>query len=576
MIKLRGFLKPYLRECIIGPVFKLAEAVFELLLPTIMAYMVNNGVEKNDSGYIIRCGIIMLVMAVLGFGCSCVCQYFAARASQGFGTDLRNAMFCHIGTLSSSQTDNFGTSSLSSRLVTDVNNLQTGVNMMIRLAIRAPFICIGSVIMAMFLNMRLALILLALIPIFALMLLLIVKFSSPLYTSVLKTLDDMTSKVRENLLGIRVISAFCTFEREKNAFEDINNHYTRELNRVGRISALLSPFTTVIVNFAIMVVLWRGGLMLTGGDFLIGDIVAFVNYASQILLAMIVVSNLIGIFTRAAASAVRVREILNTVNELTHGNIIPQHNEVAVEMENVSFSYNKGADTAVKDISLKISSGEQIGIIGGTGSGKTTLIRLMMYDYAADTGTVKVMGERVESIDENKLCDIISCVPQKTSLISGTIKSNIGMGKALSDEEIKKACRIAQIDSYIESLPQKYDTPVLRDGKNFSGGQRQRLAIARAVAKESDILILDDSASALDFKTEKKLRDAIRDSFDNKTVIIVSQRVSSIRHCDRIMVMADGEIVGTGNHKELFNNCEMYRSICFHQLSANELEVLKQ
>lgn len=575
MVKLTSFLKPYIKECTVGPIFKLAEAVFELLLPTIMAFIVNNGVEKGDSGYIIRYGIVMVGMAILGFLCSCVCQYFAARASQGYGTDLRSALFAHMGTLSPSQVDKFGTATLSSRLVTDVNNLQLAVAMMIRLVIRAPFICIGSVVMAMFLNFKLSLILLALIPIFSLMLFLIIKFSSPLYTCVLKTLDRLISKVRENLYGIRVIRAFSTAEREKAEFDDVNDRYTRELNRVGRISALLSPVTTVIVNLAIIAILFRSGHMLENGSFLIGDIVAFVNYASQILLAMIVVSNLIGIFTRAAASADRVREVLNTQNELIYGDKEPEKSDIAVQLENVSFSYNKGADTVLKNINLEIKCGEQIGIIGGTGSGKTTLISLIMYDYAADSGNVKIMGENVQSISRQTLRDCISCVAQKTSLISGTVADNIRMGKNLTIDDIKEACRIAQIADHIESLPQKYDSVVLRDGKNFSGGQRQRLAIARAVAKKSQILILDDSSSALDFSTERNLRKAIKSALEGVTVLIVSQRVSSIRHCDRIFVMEDGEITGVGTHGELFSSCGAYRNICEHQLSSNELEVLK-
>ncbi len=574
MIKLAKYLKPYIKECTIGPIFKLAEAVLELLLPTIMAFIVNNGVEKQDTAYIMKYGLVMLGMAILGFCCSCVCQYFAARASQGFGTDLRNSIFSHISTLSAAQIDKFGTASLSSRLITDVNNLQLAVAMLIRLVIRAPFICIGAVVMAMFLNFKLAMILLALIPLFAVLLIIIIKLSSPLYTSVLKILDRLTSKVRENLLGVRVIRAFSKSEYEQKKFDEANDSYTSELNRVGKISALLSPITTVLVNFAIIVILYRGGSMLETGDFLLGDIVAFVNYASQILLAMIVISNVIAIFTRAFASGARVCEVLETQNELTHADKAVSDNDTAVEFDNVSFSYNKNADTVLKDISFKIARGEKIGIIGGTGSGKTTLISLINYDYAADSGTVRVMGEDVKKLSEESLREAVACVPQKTTLITGTIAENIRMGKSIPQDEIARACRIAQIGDYVEGLPAKYESAVLRDGKNFSGGQRQRLAIARAVAKKSDILILDDSASALDFSTERNLREAIASSFDGTTVITISQRVSSIRHCDRIIVLADGEIAGIGTHRALFSDCAPYRDICEHQLSAKELEAL--
>lgn len=574
MIKLRHFLKPYLKECIVGPIFKLAEAILELLLPTVMALIVNNGVLTKDVNYIIRYGILTVVMAVLGFGCSCVCQYFASRASQCFGTDVRNALFSHIWTLDASQTDRFGTASLSSRLVNDVNNLQLAVAMLIRLVIRAPFICLGAVVMAMILNFKLGLILLALIPIFAILLIFIIKASSPLYTSVLKTLDRITSKVREVLSGIRVVRAFCKEDNEKKAFEALNDDYTAQLNRVGKISALLSPITTVVVNLAVIVILYRGGSMIESGDFLIGDILAFVNYASQILLAMIVISNIIGIFTRAGASGVRVREILNTHPEKEHGDIIPDSDDVLIELENVSFAYNKEARNVLENISFSVKKGERVGIIGGTGSGKSTLVSLMMYEYAADSGTVRIMGKDIKSISKDFLEKAISCVPQKISLLSGTVSQNIAMSKEITAEEIRNACSIAQISEHIEALPDGYNSKVLRDGKNFSGGQRQRLSIARALAKHADILILDDSTSALDFTTERNLRCALNASLPNTAVITVSQRVSSIKHCDKIIMLNDGKTEGIGTHKELFSSCRSYRDICMIQLPAEELEVL--
>jgi len=574
MIRLRNFLKPYLKECIVGPVFKLAEAILELLLPTVMAFIVNNGVLTGDADYIIRYGILTIVMAILGFGCSCVCQYFASRASQCFGTDVRNALFSHIWELDASQADKFGTASLSSRLVNDVNNLQLAVAMLIRLVIRAPFICLGAVVMAMMLNFRLGLILLALIPIFALLLIFIIKASSPLYTSVLKTLDRITSKVREVLSGVRLIRAFSKEDDEKESYDKLNDDYTAQLNRVGKISALLSPFTTVVVNLAVIVILYRGGAMLETGDFLIGDILAFVNYASQILLAMIVISNIIGIFTRAGASGVRVREILNTSTTLEHGDNVPECNDTVIEFENVSFAYNKGTQNVVENVSFSVKKGERIGIIGGTGSGKTTLVSLMMYEYAADNGTVRIMGKDIKSIAGNHIEKLISCVPQRISLLSGTVRENISMSKKLSDGEIKNACDIAQISSHIEALPDGYDSKVARGGKNFSGGQRQRLCIARALAKHSDVLILDDSTSALDFTTERNLRNALNSSLPDTAVITVSQRVSSIKHCDKIIMLNDGKTEGIGTHRELFASCPSYRDICMIQLSAEELEVL--
>lgn len=575
MIKLRNFLKPYLKECIIGPIFKLFEAILELLLPTVMAFIVNNGVLTGDVNYIIRYGILTVIMAILGFGCSCICQYFASRASQCFGTDVRNALFSHIWTLDTAQADKFGTASISSRLVNDVNNLQLAVAMLIRLVIRAPFICLGAVAMAIILNLRLGLILLALIPVFALLLIFIIKASSPLYTSVLKTLDRITSKVREVLSGVRLVRAFAKESDEEKSFKELNDDYTAQLNRVGKISALLSPVTTVVVNLAVIVILHRGGIMIQTGDFLIGDILAFVNYASQILLAMIVISNIIGIFTRAGASGVRVREILNTHPCMVHGNDVPNSRDVIMELDNVSFAYNKGTRNVIDGVSFSVSKGERIGIIGGTGSGKSTLVSLMIYEYAADSGTVRIMGEDIKSVSSDFIQKTISYVPQKISLLSGTIKENISMSKELTNAQIKSACDIAQISSHIEELPDGYDSEVARDGKNLSGGQRQRLSIARAVAKRSDILILDDSTSALDFTTERNLRRAVNSHLSDTAVITVSQRVSSIKHCDKIIMLNDGKAEGIGTHKELFSSCESYRSICMLQLSSEELEVLE-
>jgi len=575
MRSLLVFLGPYKRQCVIGPFFKLLEAILELLLPTVMALVVNNGVARGDGAYVVRMGLVMLGMSVLGFCCSLVCQYNAARASQGFGTDLRASLFARISSFSYAELDAFGTQTLTTRLTNDVNQLQLAVAMLIRLVVRAPFICIGAIVMAMILNARLSLILIAVTPFFALLIYLLIAKSSPLYRACQGKLDALGTVVSENLSGVRVIRAFAKSSHERERFEKANDDLTATLTRVTRLSALLSPLTSFIVNMAIVAILWAGGRQINVGGFSQGGLIAYINYVTQVLLALIVVSNLVVLFTKAFASAGRVAELLNTepsiVASAPSATVAPhaavgQATTVAtalVQFEGVSFAYYHTADKALEDIDLSVGEGESLGVIGATGSGKTTLVNLVGRLYDATEGRVLFDGRELRDWPLVGLRRQIGYVPQESLLFTGTVASNLRLGnEAASDEELREAARIAQADSFIEELPGRYEAAVLRGGKNFSGGQRQRLAIARALAAAPRLLILDDSTSALDFLTEANFRRALADSRPGLATIFISQRVSSIRRCDRIAVMDDGRIAAQGRHEELLASCELYRSIC--------------
>lgn len=578
LFKLAVFLKPYKKECIIGPAFKLLEAILELLLPTIIALIINNGVDKHDTDYVLKMGGLMLLMAILGFCSSMICQYYAARASQGFGTTLRNTLFKHISSFSYSEIDTFGTSSLINRITNDVNQLQLAVAMLIRLVIRAPFICIGAIIMAMILDFKLSLIFLAVTPIFAIILYFVISKSSPLYRKYQRKLDKMGLILRENLSGIRVIRAFARTENEKQRFYAANDDLTESAISVGKISALLNPMTSFVMNAAIIAILWVAGFHVNTGKLSHGEIIAFVNYITQILLALIVVSNLVIIFTRAAASADRINEVLAITTSIPdNAECLPSiinNNTPSIQFTNVSFAYSNTGDMVLEDISIDINPGETIGLIGSTGSGKSTFINLIPRFYDATKGNIFVDGIDVKDYKLHELRNKIGIVPQNAVLFTESIAENIRWGKQnATDEEIVAAAKIAQADEFISKLPNGYNTQVSRGGLNFSGGQKQRMTIARAVVSEPDILILDDSASALDFATDAALRQAINEISKNMTVIIVSQRVSTIKEVDKIIVFDDRHIVGSGTHKELMNNCEVYKEICLSQFSNEEASI---
>lgn len=575
MFKLLPYLKNYKKEVVIGPIFKLLEAIFELMVPLVMAKIIDIGVKNGDYNYVIKAGIALLVLGFLGLFCALVCQYSAAKASQGFGTDLRNDLFSHINSLSHSEIDIIGTSSLITRLTNDVNQLQLAVAMFIRLAFRAPFIIIGSAVMAMTLDLKLSIVFLFAIPLISLTLFWVMSKSIPFYSNIQKKLDKISLITEENLEGARVIRAFSKEENEKKRFIDASDDYTIASINVSKISALLNPLTSIIMNFAIVAILWYGGYRVNIGALTQGQIIAFVNYMTQISLTLVVFANLVVIFTKAFASGERVYEILEINSSITDKNIkiSPVSNALKVEFKNVSFSYKGSNKNSLSNANIKVNTGETIGIIGGTGSGKSTLINLIPRFYEATEGEVLIDGVNVKDYNLNSLRDKIGIVPQKAALFSGTLRENMTLGnKNASDEEIKKAFDITQASEFVSSLSKGLDTVILQGGKNLSGGQKQRLTIARALVKNPEILILDDSASALDFATDAKLRKAIKEETKNMTVFIISQRATSIKNADKIIVLDNGNIVGIGSHSELLKNCTVYKEICLSQLSSEEVE----
>ncbi len=582
LLKFAVFLKPYKKETILGPLFKLIEAILELLLPTMVALMINHGVGKGDTHYVWQMGLLMLLMTILGFGSSLVCQFYAARASQGFGTTLRNTMFKHISSFSYADLDKFGTPSLINRITNDVNQLQTAVAMLIRLVIRAPFICIGAIIMSMILDFRLALVLLAATPVLALILYVVITKASPLYQLYQKKLDKIALVLSENLTGVRVIRAFAKRGAERVKFNTASDDLTQTAIRVGRISALLSPATLLVVNGAIIAILWIGGIHIQYGSLTQGEIIAFINYITQILLALIVVTNLIILFTKAATSAARIQEVLDTEASISDTANSASFDQVrtgkmspvpAISFDHVSFGYNKTGQLALSDVVVDIYPGETVGIIGGTGSGKSTFVNLIPRFYDAVEGCVRVVGIDVRHYKLEQLRQKIGIVPQKALLFTGSIADNIRWGhEHATDEEVARAAAIAQADEFISNLPEKFDAPITRGGLNLSGGQKQRLTIARAIVGNPEILILDDSSSALDFATDAALRKSLRENSTRMTVLLVSQRVSSVQHADKIIVFDEGRIVGIGTHDQLMSSSEVYQEINRSQLSTQEVD----
>lgn len=572
MKRLFPFLKPYRLQLTIGPFFKLSEAVLELLIPTLMALLIDNGVNTGDRGYIIRMGVIMLVIATCGVLFAYICQYSASIASQGFGTDVRNAMFKKINTLSFSQLDKFGTPSLINRITGDVNQLQSAVAMLIRLVIRAPFLCIGGLIMAMTIDLKLSIIFMLVIPLFILVLFLVMFRAVPLYKLVQTKLDALTLVLREHLSGVRVIRAFAGVKREKERFDDKNKDYADTAIRVGKIAALTNPATAIIMNLATIAVIYFGGIRVNTGYLSQGEVIAFINYITQILNAMIVVANLVVLYTKAYASALRVSEVLEAEPAIKYGDT---HSGVssdnAVEFKNVSLTYRGSKVPAAQNINLAIKTGETIGIIGGTGSGKSTLVNLIPRFYDVTEGELLLDGIDIKKYDEDTLRAKVAIVQQRAALFSGSVADNLRMAKAdATEEEMRRAADTAQATEFIDRLERGFETHVSQGGNNLSGGQKQRLTIARALVKNAPILILDDSASALDYATDAKLRRAIKENTDSQTVIIVSQRVNSVKDADRIVVMDDGNIVGIGKHNELIASCGIYREICYSQEQLGE------
>lgn len=567
------FLKPYRLQLVIGPFFKLSEAVLEILIPTLMALLIDNGVNRGDTNYILKMGALMLFIATCGVIFAYICQYSASIASQGFGTDVRNALFRHINTFSYTQLDRFGTSSLINRLTGDVNQLQSAVAMLIRLVIRAPFLCVGGLIMAMILDVKLSIIFMIVIPLFVVVLILVMTKAVPLYQSVQKKLDHLALVLRENLSGVRVIRAFARTDYEKKRFSESNTSYADTAIHVGKIAALTNPVTTIIMNLAILAVIWFGGLRVNTGNMTQGQIIAFINYITQILNAMIIVANLVVLYTRAYASAKRVDEVLRVTPDMSDGGQSQKENRTlaCVSFDHVSLRYAGTSENALSDITFHANKGEMIGIIGGTGSGKSSLISLIPRFYDATKGTVSIYGTDVRGYRQTELRDKIGIVPQKAVLFSGTVSENLRFGKEdATDAQLEQAASIAQASEFIDKLPYGYDTHLSQGGTNLSGGQRQRLTIARALVKQPDILILDDSSSALDYATDSRLRQAIREHTQDMTVFIVSQRVNSVRDADQILVLDDGCLVGVGTHSQLLDTCRVYQEICHSQAQTEE------
>ena len=570
MFRLKKYLFRYKKELVLGPFFKLWEAVFELIIPLVMAKIIDVGIASRDVGYVLRLGGVILGLAAVGFCSTLVCQYIAAKASQGVGTDLRNDMFRHINTLSHGEIDRLGTSSLITRLTNDINQYQMGVAMLIRLAIRTPFLVIGSAIMALTIDVWLSLVFFAAIPLIAVVLFFIMAKASPMYVTVQRKLDRVSLLTRENLSGSRVIRAFSKQRQAEQTFSDAVEDQTAAAVRVARISALMNPAAYAIMNLAIVAIVWFGGYRVFDGALSQGQIIAFVNYMMQILAALLAMANIILIFTKAAASAQRIADVFDTKPSVVSGAnqaLSVTGEGPVVRFKDVCFSYSATGENALTDISFDLNLGQTLGIIGATGCGKSTLVQLIPRFYDVTSGTVEVDGIDVRQYDLQALRQKIGMVPQSAVLFSGTIRSNLLWGnESASDEDLWQALRIAQAEDFVRSFG-GLDRKVLQGGKNLSGGQRQRLTIARALVRHPRILILDDSSSALDYATDLALRSAIRKISEQMAVIIVSQRAASILSADHILVMSNGQIEGRGTHEQLLESCVEYRQICESQLS---------
>ncbi|EMF0070326.1 ABC transporter ATP-binding protein [Enterococcus hirae] len=568
MIQLLRYAKDYRKQIILGPVFKFLEAVFELILPLLMASLIDNGLKMNDRGVIIQMGIWMVVMSVVGLICAIICQYYASIASQGFGTELRNQLIKKINSFSHSELNHFGTDTLITRMTNDINQLQLALAMVIRLLIRAPFLSIGSVVMAFVIDWEIGLFFLAILPIFSIILYFIIKKTIPLYQKVQEKLDRLNETVSQNLSGVRVIRAFSRTKTEIDTFDEDTDELAKNYLRVSNISALLSPATTLIMNIGIICLLTVGGIKVNIGHLQQGQVLALINYMNQMLLALIVVSNLVVIFTRAEASGNRVKEVLETDITLTDAEdaLTPNfQSENIVQFDHVDFRYTEKSGLSLQDITFALKRNTVLGIIGPTGSGKTTLTQLIPRFYDVSAGSVAFDDVDVRSWKLDPLRSQISQVPQTAVLFTGTIRENLQWGKEdATDEECWEALRIAQAEDFVRQLPKGLETKVMENGKNFSGGQKQRLTIARALIAKPELLILDDSLSALDYQTDLNLRKALQTSLDT-TVIIISQRIRSIQEAHKILVMDQGKIVAQGKHEDLLKDSVEYREIVASQ-----------
>ncbi|MGG5357871.1 MULTISPECIES: ABC transporter ATP-binding protein [unclassified Enterococcus] len=568
MLYLLRYAKKYRKQIILGPLFKFLEAVFELVLPLMMAYLVDHGIQRNDQHTVIEMAVWMAVMSLVGLLCAIICQYYASVASQGFGTELRNQLLKKINTFSHAELDYFGTDTLITRMTNDINQLQLALAMVIRLLIRAPFLSIGSVVMAFVIDWQAGLFFLLLLPIFAVILYLIIKKTIPLYQKVQQKLDSINESVSQNLSGVRVIRAFARTKTETRSFDQQADDLSNTYLRVSNISALLTPATTLIMNLGIIGLLTVGGIKVNIGSLQQGQVLALINYMNQMLLALIVVSNLVVIFTRAEASGNRVKEVLGKESSITDPEKPSEPTEKStaiIQFDHVDFRYTKDAGLALRDLTFSIERKSVVGIIGPTGSGKSSLIQLIPRFYDVSAGEIKIDGLDVRQWPLSTLRKKIAIVPQTSVLFTGSIRENLQWGKEdASDEECWQALATAQAAEFVRQLPEGLDTLVMENGKNFSGGQKQRLTIARALIAKPEILTLDDSLSALDYQTDLDLRKALQTDLDC-TVLIISQRIRSIQEAETILVMERGAILAQGTHQELLDQSAEYQAIAASQ-----------
>ncbi|MBE6537758.1 MAG: ABC transporter ATP-binding protein [Ruminococcaceae bacterium] len=561
MKKLKKFFRGYIKESILGPLFKLLEATLELIVPLVIAAIIDKGILTADKPYIIKMCLVLVLLGAVGLGFSVTAQYYAAKASCGFSAKMRSALFSHIETLSYSEIDTIGTSTLITRMTSDSNQVQTGINLTLRLLLRSPFVVFGAMIMAFTIDFKSALTFAAVIPLLSLVVFGIMLISMPLYKKAQTRLDAVLKKTRENLHGARVIRAFSREDEEISSFKEKNESLTAIQKFVGRISSLMNPVTYILINFAVILLIYIGALRVDAGDLTQGQVVALYNYMGQILVELIKLANLIISISKSLASASRIEAVFDTQSSMVFGDEELSSVGEGIVFDNVSLVYRGASESSVSRISFTAKRGETIGIIGGTGSGKTSLISLIPRFYDATEGAVKINGKNISEYKKSSLREKIAVVPQNAYLFSGTIRDNIQFGKNdATDEEIIRAIEIAQ-GAEIVSAKGGLDAYVEQGGKNLSGGQRQRLTIARAIVKKPEILILDDSASALDYATDARLRQAIKENTAESTVFIVSQRASSVMHADKILVLDDGECVSMGTHEELLRDSELYREI---------------
>lgn len=567
--RLLPYMKGYWKECILGPIFKLLEAIFELIVPLVTAKMIDVGITNRDTGYIWKMGGAMFLLAACGLVFALICQYYASKCAYGFGTALRRALYRHVNTLSHSAVDRIGTASLITRITSDSNTVQSGLNMVIRLATRCPFLIIGAAIMAMRIDLKLSIIFLIAIPIIGVLLYSVTCWTIPRYGENQGKLDNIARHTRENLDGVRVIRAFSRQDEEIESYRNDCDVFAKRSIAVGRVGAILNPASFFIMNMGIVAVLWFGGIRVDTGHLTQGELTAFVNYMTQIALSMVRMAELLISFNKAAASAKRISDVLAEEPEITDGEkpLEVQEQAPVLAFDHVTFAYPDGGEAAIHDISFSLRAGETLGIIGGTGSGKSTIANLIPRFYDTTEGTVRIYGEDVRSYTLDSLRQVIGVVPQKASLVSGTIAENLRWGDAAADDaELEHACKIAQAWEFVSQTSEGLETKVTQGGRSLSGGQKQRLTIARALVGHPKLLILDDSMSALDYATDLELRRQLAAEMGDVTKIMISQRATSIQHADHILVMDDGKCVGYGTHDELLVQCPVYADIYHTQM----------